>query len=60
MQHITSDMFLSLIMKVDPMWVFQDICDFNYSILWFYKVYLYYKTTSSFLVRKYAHPTHEK
>ena len=46
MQDVTSDMFLSLIMKVDPTWVFQDICDFNYSILLFYKVYLYYKTTS--------------
>ena len=50
MQHTTSDMFLSLIAKVDPTWVFQDLCDFNYTILLFYKVYLYYKATSWFLV----------
>ena len=39
---------MSLIMKIDPTWVFQDSCDFNYSILLFYEVSLYYKTTSWF------------
>lgn len=55
-----SDMFISLMVKVDPTWIFQNSHDFKYSILVFCKVPLYYKTTSWFWFEKYAHHIHEK
>lgn len=59
-QHPMSDELISLIMKVDPTWIFANSHDYKYSILVFCKVPLYYKTTSWFWFEKYAHHIHEK